>query len=85
VIALALEVTGRYPYFLQELGSAVWAEAADQTVHLSDVENTSVTVENKLDDSFFEFDSTAQPNSNAPIFVPWSSWGRILNSRAMLL
>lgn len=52
-ISLAIEVTGGYPYFLQELGSAVWTEATDQRVRRGDVENASVTFENKLDGSFF--------------------------------
>ncbi|MHB1171018.1 MAG: AAA family ATPase [Lacisediminihabitans sp.] len=52
-VVRALEVTGGYPYFLQELGSALWVEATDQVVHVGDVENAAVTFETKLDGSFF--------------------------------
>lgn len=52
-VKLALEVTGGYPYFLQELGSVLWTEASDGIVHHSDVVNASVTFETKLDGSFF--------------------------------
>lgn len=53
-LARALEITGRYPYFLQELGYALWAEISDMRVHLSNVEDAMVVFENKLDSSFFK-------------------------------
>ncbi|MXP21953.1 AAA family ATPase [Gordonia sp. HNM0687] len=50
---LALELTGRYPYFIQELGYAVWGVAADQTITVDDVREAQTTYEDKLDSSFF--------------------------------
>jgi hypothetical protein len=50
---LALEITGRYPYFLQELGSAAWDIAAGDTITRSDVENAHEVYISKLDESFF--------------------------------
>ncbi|MGL4340661.1 MAG: AAA family ATPase [Rhodoglobus sp.] len=49
----ALQITGCYPYFLQELGYALWAEITDSRVHLDNVEDAIVVFENKLDGSFF--------------------------------
>lgn len=53
-LARALEITGRYPYFLQELGYALWAEISDMRVHLPNVEDAMIVFENKLDSSFFK-------------------------------
>lgn len=50
---LAIEVTGRYPYFIQELGYAVWTLASDNGITRSDVEVASEIYEEKLDSSFF--------------------------------
>ncbi|WP_029145355.1 ATP-binding protein [Microbacterium luticocti] len=50
---LALEVTGRYPYFLQELGYAAWAEADHSPITREDVRTATVAFEDKLDGSFF--------------------------------
>jgi hypothetical protein len=50
---LALEVTGRYPYFLQELGYAAWGLAARKIITRSDVENAHDVYLAKLDESFF--------------------------------
>ena len=49
----AVEVTGGYPYFLQELGHAVWAVADDDRITLADVEAAVPIYESKLDSSFF--------------------------------
>jgi hypothetical protein len=49
----AVEVTGGYPYFLQELGHAVWAVAEDDRIALADVEAAVPIYESKLDSSFF--------------------------------
>jgi hypothetical protein len=49
----AVEVTGGYPYFLQELGSAVWAAAEGDTVSRADIELARPLYESKLDSSFF--------------------------------
>ena len=49
----ALELTGRYPYFLQELGYAVWGVADGPTITLADVIEAQPTYEAKLDSSFF--------------------------------
>jgi hypothetical protein len=50
---LALEVTGGYPYFLQELGYAVWGVAEGPTITREDVVTAVPTYEAKLDESFF--------------------------------
>lgn len=50
---LALEVTGRYPYFVQELGYAAWAEADASPITRRDVQTATIAFEDKLDSSFF--------------------------------
>lgn len=50
---LAVEVTGGYPYFLQELGYAVWGIASGTVITREDVEQTIPIYEAKLDESFF--------------------------------
>jgi hypothetical protein len=50
---LAMAITGRYPYFLQELGYAAWDLAEGQTIIRSDVENAQEVYLSKLDESFF--------------------------------
>lgn len=52
-LARAVEVTGGYPYFLQELGFAVWGAAKDEVITLNDVEEALPLYEAKLDSSFF--------------------------------
>ena len=52
-LMLAAEVTGRYPYFLQELGYAVWPLASDNRITRADVEQAQRVYEEKLDSSFF--------------------------------
>jgi hypothetical protein len=49
----ALEITGRYPYFLQELGYAAWTTATGPTVTRQDIEDAEELYTNKLDESFF--------------------------------
>jgi hypothetical protein len=50
---LAVEVTGGYPYFLQELGYAVWAVAEGPRILDSDIQDAIPAYESKLDTSFF--------------------------------
>ena len=50
---LAVEVTGGYPYFLQELGYAVWGVADGPTITREDVALAVPSYEAKLDESFF--------------------------------
>ncbi|HEY5854755.1 MAG TPA: ATP-binding protein [Aldersonia sp.] len=50
---LALEVTGRYPYFLQELGYAAWTTADGKYITRADVEHAEPLYTSKLDESFF--------------------------------
>lgn len=50
---LAVEVTGGYPYFLQELGYAVWGVAAGPAITREDIALAVPTYEAKLDESFF--------------------------------
>ncbi|MBW0016934.1 MAG: ATP-binding protein [Mycobacterium sp.] len=52
-LQLAGEVTGRYPYFLQELGYAVWPLASNNQITRRDVEQARLVYEDKLDGSFF--------------------------------
>ncbi len=55
--AAALEraygITGGYPYFLQELGYAVWTVAQGPEVSAADVDDAEAGYEAKLDSSFF--------------------------------
>lgn len=52
-LLLAVEVTGGYPYFLQELGYAVWTVAEGPVIERADVMNALPAYESKLDESFF--------------------------------
>lgn len=52
-LARAVEITGGYPYFLQELGFAVWGVADGDTIAVGDVEEAVPRYEAKLDSSFF--------------------------------
>lgn len=49
----AVTITGGYPYFLQELGYAVWTVAEGPTITREDVLVTVPGYEAKLDESFF--------------------------------
>lgn len=49
----ALQVTGGYPYFLQELGYAVWGVASTSPITAADVAEAIELYEAKLDSSFF--------------------------------
>lgn len=50
---LAVTLTEGYPYFIQELGYAVWGVASGPTVTADDVEAALPLYESKLDSSFF--------------------------------
>lgn len=50
---LAVEVTGGYPYFIQEVGYAVWNSAPGPTITRGDLEAALELYEAKLDSSFF--------------------------------
>lgn len=50
---LAIEITGGYPYFIQELGYAVWGVADGESISRQDIEATLPIYEAKLDSSFF--------------------------------
>lgn len=50
---LALEITGRYPYFLQELGYAAWETAEGERITTPDVDRARQIYLAKLDESFF--------------------------------
>lgn len=49
----AVRLTGGYPYFVQELGYAVWSVAQGPEVTVEDVESAAPIYESKLDSSFF--------------------------------
>ncbi|MBZ2197980.1 ATP-binding protein [Occultella gossypii] len=50
---LAVDITGGYPYFIQELGYAVWTVASDDHITRPDIETAADTYLAKLDASFF--------------------------------
>lgn len=50
---LAVEITGGYPYFLQELGYAVWGVAEGPQITRQDVVDAEALYQAKLDSSFF--------------------------------
>ena len=52
-LTAAVARTEGYPYFLQELGYAVWLIAHDDTITAADVERAIPQYEQKLDSSFF--------------------------------
>lgn len=49
----AVEITGGYPYFIQELGYAVWTVAVGPEITRDDVQTAVPAYEAKLDASFF--------------------------------
>lgn len=49
----AIDVTEGYPYFLQELGYAVWTVAARSPIRAEDITTAIPGYESKLDESFF--------------------------------
>ncbi|TPW73496.1 ATP-binding protein [Schumannella sp. 10F1B-5-1] len=49
----AFELTGGYPYFIQELGYAAWSAAAISPIEAVDIASASEVYESKLDSSFF--------------------------------
>ena len=49
----AVRITGGYPYFIQELGYAVWTVADGPVINLDDVQTAVPAYEAKLDASFF--------------------------------
>ncbi len=52
-LSRAVEITGGYPYFLQELGFAVWGVAEGDAISKTDVDESLPLYEAKLDSSFF--------------------------------
>ncbi|MCW4465432.1 ATP-binding protein [Glutamicibacter sp. MNS18] len=52
-LALAEEITGGYPYFIQELGSAIWSVAETSPVTKQVVQEAEPAYVAKLDASFF--------------------------------
>lgn len=50
---LAVELTGGYPYFLQELGYAVWGLSEGPAISAEDVQASEPLYQSKLDSSFF--------------------------------
>lgn len=50
----SFEITEGYPYFIQELGYAVWTIADDNVITLADVEEAIPGYTDKLDQSFFQ-------------------------------
>lgn len=53
-LTAALRITGRYPYFLQELGSAAWSIAHGDEITPDDVDSAQNVYISKLDGSFFK-------------------------------
>lgn len=52
-VALAVDITEGYPYFIQELGYQVWTVAENGRITRRDVELAKDAYEAKLDSSFF--------------------------------
>lgn len=52
-LAEALQVTGGYPYFVQELGYAVWGVAEGPIITVDDIRDAQTVYIDKLDASFF--------------------------------
>ncbi len=52
-LAAAVELTGGYPYFVQELGYAVWTVAEQSPITQDDIRSAIDLYEAKLDSSFF--------------------------------
>ena len=52
-LGLATDLTGNYPFFLQELGYAVWPAATGPQITESDVHDTTGLYRERLDTSFF--------------------------------
>ena len=53
-IRKSMEVTGRYPYFIQELGSKLWIDSHGSEIVLDDVDRASLRMNETLDDGFFK-------------------------------
>jgi len=49
----AVTITSGYPYFIQELGCAVWTVADGPVINLDDIQAAVPAYEAKLDTSFF--------------------------------
>lgn len=58
----SVRISGGYPYFVQELGSAVWTVAEGPVITLKDMKAALAVYEAKLDSSFFRvrIDRTTQ-------------------------
>lgn len=52
-LELAEELTGKYPYFLQEIGSTIWSTAESSPIARQDVVDAEPAYQAKLDSSFF--------------------------------
>jgi len=52
-LELAVAITDGYPYFLQELGYAVWTVSEESIVQREDVAAAEPAYQSKLDESFF--------------------------------
>jgi len=52
-LAEAVRITGGYPYFIQELGYAVWTVAVGPEISLGDIKAAEPAYEARLDTSFF--------------------------------
>lgn len=52
-LELAEELTGGYPYFLQEIGSTIWSTATTSPITRQDVLDAEPAYQAKLDSSFF--------------------------------
>lgn len=52
-LELAEKLTGRYPYFIQEIGASIWSVAENSPILLEDVRQAESGYLAKLDGSFF--------------------------------
>ena len=49
-----VEITGKYPYFIQEFCSAIWDVTQEEKIKLIDVEKAIPLFQDRLDQSFFK-------------------------------
>ena len=49
-----INVTGGYPFFIQEYCKAIWEQAEESVIMVEDVHNAKIEFEKRLDQSFFK-------------------------------
>lgn len=52
-LKVMVEASGRYPYFIQEFGNAIWEVATESPFSLEDAEAAAIAARQRLDSGFF--------------------------------